>query len=153
MKQAPQASAYPQFKNQPQAQYPRPPPPLHMYPSKERKIVSNTLGKVYAAVLILVCIMGLVLGIWQMKSFINQTPGIDAGLVTILYHLGTVHLIFIGNPPTFSFEYKILLSSFVAYLLLNLVQMYLPIRALIQPSFAAGKPDIKVRFYFIITFK
>lgn len=35
--------------------------------------------------------------------------------------------------------------AYVLYLVASLLQIYIPLRALIQPSFLAGKPDINVR--------
>ena len=118
---------------------------LHNNPNCERKLIANARGIFVAVILILYLLACTALNftfssIWTSSSFSEP-----------------LYLIFIitGYRPS-NFGGKLILEmdivTFIAYHLMCLIFLYVPIRALCQKTFVAGKPSKAKMWPFIIAF-
>jgi hypothetical protein len=109
--------------------------------SEERKILKNLPGIVLACVhtFIFALCTGMAL------AFIVEMP--RSGPYRSLDTLEEAACWAVGLVPRIARSASSTSGStaLVFYLLANFLQMYIPLRALIQPSFMAGKPSINVR--------
>ncbi len=115
----------------------------------KRKIIFNCLGTFYAAGLIVICLVGPVVGVSQILNFIFRDKKTSADSVNLIFWTGSVYCLKIDFSGTFE-EYMII-SSFAACILMSLVHLYIPVRALCEPSFTSGKPSIHVRYTRAVT--
>lgn len=113
---------------------------------ESRKIVKSYLG------IFITCLHTFIFAVSFGFSIVFNTSGyqgLDLAEESICWAIGLVPRV----VKTRDSDYGSV--AYVLYLMACLLQMYIPLRALIQPSFLAGKPDINVRkqkWYFHILY-
>lgn len=105
-----------------------------------RKIIKSWLGIILSCIHTAIFATSIGFAIFfgiEMPSSGLKTLGATEGL--ICWTIGLVPRILEGHGRAYS------LMALGFYVIACLLQMYIPLRALIQPSFLAGKPSIRVR--------
>lgn len=109
----------------------------HITSTDGRKIVANRRGIVNALGLTGLCLLGVVLGSIQAYDYWSGKP---SRMSSIFEFFG------IMRYDNFKIELKPwCMSALMAFVVLSLAQMYVPLRALCQPSFTAGAPSKNVK--------
>lgn len=112
--------------------------------SEKRAIIKSTFGIVLTCIQIFifaVCIGVSVVNFVELNGFSLRRLSEAEG--TLCWILGMVPKVVVGSG---SQEYRV--AAFLLYLMVCLLQIYIPLRALVQPSFLVGKPPTNVSRFF-----
>lgn len=117
---------------------------VEIHISTTRKIVKNLIGYEIAKGVTSVYVFFIVLALIYLVKFVPESgiSQLDSKNEIVCWCIGLVPKIIEGYGRDF------LYPIFACYFAACLLQLYLPFRAMIQPSFLAGKPSSTVRNYF-----